>query len=63
MMTEDDYLQIAAMIVAAGGIAYALHLIWRHLLCPTYQFFRNASAFFEAQPTLLSIAQRRRLAA
>lgn len=55
-MSEDGYLQFAAMIVAAGGIAYAFHLIWRHVMCPVYQFFKAVSLFAEAQPVLIEIA-------
>ena len=55
-MTERSYLDFAAMIAAAGGIALALHLIWRHLLCPTYRLLTSVGKFAEAQPILLSIA-------
>ena len=63
MMTQDNYLQFAAMVAAAGAIALALHLIWRHALIPTYRFFVKGykfigavAMFTEAQPVLLEIA-------
>ena len=55
-MTERSYLDFAAMIAAAGGIALALHLIWRHLLCPIWRIFTLVATFAETQPVLIDIA-------
>jgi len=62
-MTADGYLRFAAMVAAAGGVALALHLIWRHILIPTWEFMKHVVAitraivvFIEAQPTLIDIA-------
>jgi len=57
-VTQDSYLQFAAMIAAAGGIALALNLIWRFILVPTYKFLKAVAMFAEAQPVLLGIANQ-----
>ncbi len=57
-MSQDSYLQFAAMIAAAGGIALALNLIWRYILVPTYKFLKAVAMFAEAQPVLLGIANQ-----
>jgi len=56
-MTQDSYLRFAAMVAAAGGIALALNLIWRHVICPIYRFIILIADFTEAQPVLLEIAE------
>ncbi len=55
-MTQDSYLQFAAMVAAAGAIALALNLIWRFVVVPVYRFLKAVSMFGEAQPVLLGIA-------
>jgi len=55
-VTQDSYLQFAAMIIATGGTVYAIFLIWRYMLCPMYRFLKAVTMFAEAQPVLLGIA-------
>ena len=55
-MTTDVFLRYSALIIATGGIALALHLLWRHTIHPMYRFVIALSAFMEAQPVLLDIA-------
>jgi hypothetical protein len=46
---ESMFLRVAAVVVAAGGIVYAAHILWVYLLRPLREFT-------SAQPTLLEIA-------
>lgn len=55
-MTSDQFLRFAAIIIAAGGIVYALHLVWRHIIHPMHRLIVSLVAFVDAQPVLLNIA-------
>lgn len=53
----DWTLHVAIGIAIIGGGVYGVHLIWKHFISPTYNALVALSEFFDAQPTLLSIAQ------
>lgn len=51
------FLQFAAVIIAAGGIAYGLHLLWRYILCPGYRVLIGLTLVVEVWPVLSQIAE------
>lgn len=54
---QDITFNTVGLIIAAGAFGYALHLIWIHMVKPAVRVLKAFSAFVEAQPTLLGIAE------
>jgi len=55
-VNAEQFLKEAGVIIAIGGVAYAVHLIWVYFLKPTYRAIIAVGEFTEALPTLIDIA-------